>query len=112
MNAVDHYPAIMVILQKIEADAQLSLRDIFGGNADDTLDILADTQYPLSHITPLMITTHPDGVMARRALLGPYKSVAAPALPAAFPTQRQDAQILIDVVAAIVTKEDRREVEK
>ena len=55
MGAVDHYPVIQQVLHKIEADAQLSLRDMLGGTAYDTLDILADTQYPISHITPLMV---------------------------------------------------------
>ena len=77
MGAVDHYRAIMVILHKIEADAHLSLRDMFGGNAYDSLETLEDTQYPLTHITPLMRTTHPDSVTVRRPLLGPYKSVSA-----------------------------------
>ena len=85
---------------------------MFGENAYDVLDILEDAQFPLSHITPLMHTTHPDSVNTRRALLGSYKQVAAPALPVTVPPQRQDAQTLIDVVAAITTKEDRREVEK
>ena len=83
-----------------------------GGTAYDTLDILADTQYPISHTTPLMATTHAGSVTARRAILVPYKSVAAPALPKTLPSERQDAQTLLDVVAAIATNEDRREVEK
>ena len=112
MGAADHYAAIQQVLHKIKEDTQLSLGNMLGGTAYDTLDILADTQYPLSHITPLMATTHPDSVTTRHALLGPYKSVAAPALPATFPPQRQDVQTLIDIVAAIATKEDRREVEK
>ena len=69
-------------------------------------------RYPISHITPLMATTHAGSVTARCALLGPYKSVAAPALPATFPPQRQDAHALIDIETAIATKEDRREDEK
>ena len=52
IGAVDHYAAIMVILHKIEEDDQLSLRAMFGEDAYDALDILEDTQFPLSHITP------------------------------------------------------------
>ena len=52
------------------------------------------------------------GTPERRALLGPYKSATAPAPPALLNPQPNNAQTLIDFVAAIATKEDRREVEK
>ena len=85
IGAVDHYAAIMVILHKIEEDDHLSLRDMFGEDANDAFNILEYAQFLLSHITPLMQTTYPDSENTRRALLGPYKSVAAPDLPATFP---------------------------
>ena len=68
-----------------------------------------ESQLPLSYVMPLTASVHPDSVAKRRALIVPYKSTTAPAPPALLTPQPNNAQTLIDVVAAIATKEDSRE---
>ena len=104
--------SITQTLHKIDEDDTLTLRTLLGGALYENLDVLKESQFPLSYVTPLAASAYPDSVAKRRALLGPYKSTTAPALPASLTPQRENVQTLMDIIAAIATKEDRREVEK
>ena len=112
IKAVNQYTAISQILHKIDEGDTVTLRTLLGGTPYDNFNVMARSQFPLSYVTPLTASAHPDSVAKMHALLGPYKSATAPAPPALLNPQPNNAQTLIDIVSATATKEDRHEVEK
>ena len=73
ISAIDNYPTTQQVLNKIDADTGISIRDFMGGDDHENLDLLANAQYPLSQVTSLSQTAHADSVNDHHALLGPYK---------------------------------------
>ena len=71
IKAANHYTAISQILHKIDEDDTVTLRTLLGGAPYDNLNVMAKSQFPLSYVTPLTASAHPDSVAERRALLGP-----------------------------------------